>query len=376
MRTILLALAIFAVGCGASSSDDASGGSAGASATGGSSSGGTSSNGGSAGGGAVGGSSGDSGTGAAAGSGGAAGTPGGGGDAGSAGSAGSSADYPGQPPDGMLVWGASIQSNGDPVARHETPSGHVLTLHRTFFQWTQRTGKMIDTAKDDIAHKRLPWVSIKTPSWADMGKGAHDSEIDEMLGALDAIQGPVWLTMHHEPEGGGGVNSPDDPAGPAGHIAMNERVRQRMTALGVDNVALAPILMSWTFDPASKRDPNEWWKPGIYDFLGVDHYRDSETSLLNPTWSTIRKWAEQKGVEVAVGEWGMRGTDAAAGDRVHEWYDSAAGSNVDGAGARVMGLSAFDSGANSPTGSWELKGAQLTAFWDLLNDPRTATVVP
>jgi len=149
-----------------------------------------------------------------------------------------------------------------------------------------------------------------------------------------------------------------------------------MTALGTDNVALAPILMSWTWDPASKRNPEDWWQPGIYDFLGVDHYRDSEQSLLTNTWQTVRTWADTKKVDVAVGEWGMRGVDAAAGQRVHDWYDSAAGSNVDGKGARVVGLCAFDSGLNSPSGSWELKGEQLTAFWALLNDPRTADVVP
>jgi hypothetical protein len=249
-------------------------------------------------------------------------------------------------------------------------------LHRTFFQWNQRATSMITMAKGDIDKKRLPWVSVKTPSWDEMAKGQHDAEIDDMLKALDALAGPVWLTIHHEPEGGGGVNSPDDPAGPVGHVGMNQRVRDRMTALGVDNVALAPILMSWTFNPASGRDPEEWWKPGIYDFLGVDHYRDAEDTLLTPVWATVRTWAKGKGVDVAVGEWGMRGTDAAAGKRVHDWYDAAAGSNADGGGARVVGLSAFDSGLNSPTGSWELKGEQLTAFWDLLKDPRTATVVP
>jgi hypothetical protein len=235
---------------------------------------------------------------------------------------------------------------------------------------------MINVATDDVANHRLPWVSTKTPSWAAMGQGLHDAEIDEMLEALDAVQGPVWLTIHHEPEGGGGVNSPDDPAGPAGHVAMNQRVRERMTALGVDNVALAPILMTYTWNPASGRDPNEWWKAGIYDFLGVDHYRDQEATLLTSTWADVRIWAQQKGVDIAVGEWGMRGTDAAAGQRVHDWYNAAAGSNADGAGARVVGLSAFDSSENAPTGSWELKDEQLIAFWDLLNDPRTATVVP
>ncbi len=236
---------------------------------------------------------------------------------------------------------------------------------------------MINMAKGDLQNKRLPWVSVKTPSWNAMGKGTHDAEIDQMLKALDALSGPVWLTIHHEPEGGGASgNTPDDPAGPAGHVAMNKRVRQRMTALKVDNVALAPILMSYTWNPVSKRDPEAWYAPGIYDFVGIDHYQDSQASLLTKVWADVRTWAGVKKVDIAVGEWGVRGTDKAAGQRVHEWYDHAAGSNKDGKGARVVGLAAFDSALNSPSGSWELKGEQLTAFHLLLKDTRTATVVP
>jgi hypothetical protein len=40
------------------------------------------------------------------------------------------------------------------------------------------------------------------------GAGQHDREIDELLRALDALPGPVWLTLHHEPEGGAGSNTP------------------------------------------------------------------------------------------------------------------------------------------------------------------------
>jgi hypothetical protein len=271
-----------------------------------------------------------------------------------------------------LLWGSSITGNGDPVARHEKPAGHPLTVRRTFWQWDQRTGSMVDTARGDISHGRVPWVSVKPPSWSATAAGDHDSEIDAMLKALDALSGPVWLTIHHEPEGGGGVNSPDDPGGPAAHVAMNRQVRERMTALGTDNIALAPVLMSWSWNSASGRNPDAWWEPGIYDFIGVDHYQDSESSLLTTTWFKVRSWAAARGVDVAVGEWGMRGTDKAAGNRVREWYEHAAGSHSDGRGARVVGLSAFDSGLNSPTGTWELKGAQLATFHNLLADKRTA----
>ncbi len=120
------------------------------------------------------------------------------------------ATYPARPADGTLYWGAAVQGNGDPVPRHETPSGHVLGLRRTFFSWSQRLTGLLDIVDADQAAGRLPWVSLKTPSWAEMAAGDHDVELEALLQALASRSGPVWLTFHHEPEGGGGVNSPDD----------------------------------------------------------------------------------------------------------------------------------------------------------------------
>ncbi len=294
----------------------------------------------------------------------------------------SPSNYPGRPADGDVLWGATLNGQ-DLVARHEVPSGVTLELHRSFFQWSHRSGYMINWAADDIAAGRLPWVSVKTPSWAAMANGSYDSEIDEMLIALDGLRGDVWLTVHHEPEGGEGVNQSDDPAGPSGHIAMNRRVRERMTALGVDNVALAPVLMAWTWDSRSGRNPDDWWAPGIYDFIGVDHYEFREATLVNSLWSDVREWAEDEGVDIAVGEWGMFGTDKAAGQRVHEWYDAAVDSHRDGKGARVVGLAAFDSpNLWYKESLWLLRGEQLAAFHDIMvaeantTPPTTTTTVP
>jgi hypothetical protein len=233
---------------------------------------------------------------------------------------------------------------------------------------------MITTARDDLANDRLPWVSIKPGgSWQDMGSGRFDGQIDEMLRALDQLDGPVWFTLHHEPEGGGGVNSPDDPGGAPAWRAMQQRIRDRMTALGTDNVAFAPILMSWTWDSRSGRDPGDWWVPGVWDFYGFDHYTEAEGPLTGTTWASIRRWAGDRDLPLAVGEWGMRGDDADAGQRVRDWYAEAVGSGTDGKGAQVIGLAAFDSDLNSSTGGWELQGGQLDAFQSLLSDPRTLT---
>ncbi|MBK7862728.1 MAG: PPC domain-containing protein [Archangiaceae bacterium] len=280
--------------------------------------------------------------------------------------------YPGKPAVGKALFGAAVGGNGDPVARHETPAKHVLALRRTFFAWDKRTTSMVTMAKNDLAAGRLPWVSTKTPSWADMGAGKYDADIDAMLKALEALGGPVWLTLHHEPEGGGGSVGPDDPGGPSAHVAMNRRVRARMTALGTKNISLAVILMSWTWDTRSGRDPEQWFAPGIYDLLGIDHYTETQ-NLVGPTFAKVRQFAANKGIDIAIGEYGLRGSDAAAGQGLQAWYDHVIGSGTDGKGGRVVGMCAFDSGLNSPNGSWELVGEQLTKFHALMNDPRSVT---
>jgi hypothetical protein len=284
------------------------------------------------------------------------------------------AGYPGQPEPGTVIWGSSVSGNTDPEVRHEEPAGARLAVRRTFFQWRHRADYLVRIVERDHEVGRLPWVSVKTPSWAAMAAGHHDNEIDELLNALNQFSEPIWLTIHHEPEGGGGVNAPDDPAGPEGHVAMNRRVRERMTALGVNNVALVPIFMAWTWNPRSGRNIDDWWEDGIYDLLGVDVYMRSEASLMTEDWFRVRRWAEARGLDVAVGEWGMRGIDTAAGARVREWYDHAAGSTRDGHGARVVALAAYDSDGGA-TGGWTLGGEQLRAYHELLADPRTAHVI-
>lgn len=277
--------------------------------------------------------------------------------------------YPGQPAPGTVLWGASLDGNQDPYERHERAAGATMGVRRTFFAWSQRTGSLINIARDDARDGRVSWVSVKTPSWREMANGRHDGAIDEMLRAMDAIDNPIWLTLHHEPEGGHGSNSADDPGGPGAHVDMNRRVRQRMNALGVDNIALAPILMAWTFNPRSGRNPNAWWEDGLYDFLGIDIYTGRETSLLFPNWYDVRRWAGNKGVDISVGEWAIRGDDQAAYNNIVDWHHDAAGSANDGRGAQVAGLAVFDNTKDDR----RLRGKQLEAFRDMMRHRDSAT---
>lgn len=303
--------------------------------------------------------------------------------------------FPGDPNPkvtGKAYWGSSVGGNGDP-ARHETPTGKSLSIRRTFYGWN--SSSMISTAKADIAANRLPHVSIKTPGWNAVASGQYDAELDSMLTRLDALGGPVWFTVHHEPEGGGckpncpGPNGEDDAAGPAGWRAMQSKVRQRMNALGTKNIAFMPVLMAWTWDTSSNRKPEDWWVPGIWDAYIVDSY--AETPGQNPSdtkaWKGFVPWVESKGLPFGTAEWGMRtveggsfsdtpdckvlrtttaAQEATAESKMQAFWDWGFTNKKD-----LIAHSYFDSCLNSTSGGWALAKSQLTRFQSILkNDTR------
>ena len=288
--------------------------------------------------------------------------------------------FPGDPKPGFVRWGAAIDGNADP-AYHESPAGHIMGLRRTFWggssSHTGASGSLVNTARGDLAKGRLPWVSFKPftgSNWDTIGKGQYDSQIDTLLRALGGLTGPVWLTFNHEPENDNFASGSPSYGGAPTWRAAQSRIISRLRSLqsqGVArNVAFSTILMAWTFDSRSGRNPADWWVPGA-DFYGVDHYIESTSATMLDTrmWQPTRNFYLAKGVPMAVGEWGNRGTDAGAAADMQQFYDHAIQSG--GTPSRIVGLSYFDSGLNSATGSWELQGEPLTKFRALFKDPRS-----
>ncbi|CAN5427061.1 hypothetical protein BH10PAT3_BH10PAT3_4850 [soil metagenome] len=285
--------------------------------------------------------------------------------------------FPGDPNplvSGKAYWGAAIAGNGDPK-RHELPTGASLSVRRTFWQWSAAANLnsgMFKTVDTDLKSNRLPFISIKTPGWAVVAGGKDDTQLDAALSKLDSYGKPVWFAMHHEPEGGGGRNIADDPGGATAWRAMQKHVRDRMNVLQTRNIAFMPILMSYTWNPSSGRNPEDWWVPGIWDAYIVDHYHDNEKGDMfsGGSWDTFASWVEKKGLPYGTAEWGNRGTDAVAADEMRAFWDWSFRSKKD-----VIVYTYFDSGLNSPNGSWELTGQPLSIFQDILkNDTRVQRV--
>lgn len=311
------------------------------------------------------------------------------------------ASFAGDVRPGYIRWGSASSSMATGVLtlenRFGTELGNRAGLHRRFFGWDLKGP--VSQARTDLAVGRVPWVSIKPgDSWQAYGDGKYDAQLKQLFTDLSSLKGPVWFTFHHEPEGGCNkscaANGMDDIGGPTQWLRMQERtskVLHDLRAQGVaTNVSFAPILMGWTFQSASGRNPSQWYKPGIWDFAGIDAYSDAKkTNLTSPMidengLNAARKFYGERGLKIAIGEWGVRNQsnlDRDAGKvptaqeqqlsaaRIQGFYDDILKSSTDGKGTQIIGASYFDSDYNSDSGGWKLDYLQLPKFKELIAKP-------
>jgi hypothetical protein len=169
----------------------------------------------------------------------------------------------GIPKCGVLL-GAAYGSNTDPTS-WERSMGHRLGVHRTYWG-PDEVHQAVLTARDDVAHQRVPWISFKLPySWADMAAGRGDPWARDVASRLAKVDGPVWVAFHHEPEG--------DSQDITQWTAMQERLAPivRSTA---HNVAYTIILTGWNqfYGPKDYSLKSLWPRDTKIDLVGFDVY--------------------------------------------------------------------------------------------------------
>ena len=273
--------------------------------------------------------------------------------------------FPGDTRPGMLRWGCSYQSNAVPTP-HETAAGVAVGLRRTFWRLDQASS-VVSTCVADHNAGRLPWVSIKlSDTWEKTARGSADTPLTNLIKRLGDLDLPVWFTVHHEPEGGNGTPYPDEGQGSEVHWRnMQYRVRQLITASNVKNIAFASILMAWTFDSRSKRNPADYWVDGIWDFAGIDSYVEADaTTVRSSMWNKAEAFYKEKGLKVALGEWGNKDHGPSGAAEMQAWYD-----HLGSIGA--LGACYFDTSLN---GGVPLSGDALVKFRELMNHPNSLLV--
>jgi hypothetical protein len=207
--------------------------------------------------------------------------------------------------------GATYNANSDP-SRWEAELGRTLGVRRTYWAADQ-VRDAVAVSKEDIASHRIPWISFKLPySWADMAAGRGDAWVRDLAKRLSALDGPVWVAFHHEPEGDGDI---------ADWTSMQEHLAPivRGTARNVAYSAILTGLHQVEEDPRYGLDAV--WPDTKVDIAGFDPYNwygtetsegvadTNEIDMKKFYFDPISRWARSKGLAWAVAETGY--TDAA-----------------------------------------------------------------
>jgi len=269
-------------------------------------------------------------------------------------------NFPGEPPTGKLYVGVRESAGDNVVTRYETPAGAVLGVHRMFFQTSQSDATMAAVCEAELAAGRLPWMSFKTPTpWSTVTQ----SYLENRIGVIaDITSGPVWLTVWHEPEndltGGNTI---------ADWLTMQENTRAALDNLAPHNIVFAPVFMSFTWNPASGRDPDDWWTPDAgWDFVGVDAYNSDPEPLHDlPPWPAILAWVDAHDLKLGLGEWGIDPVVSSASKHIYmqqTWDDLVAETSP-----HIICAAYYDSSAAE---DWRLSstGQGLAKFRELMAD--------
>lgn len=268
------------------------------------------------------------------------------------------AAFPGQPAAGDLYYGASVPFHRS-LAGWERELGSPLALNRSYFAPDRNEARqLVARCRDDLANGRLPHVSSKADgTWADVAAGRRDAWLASMLAPLGELGGTVLFTLHHEPENDAGQPGmmPDDWTG----------MQRRAVLMAADlapSVVVAPVLQHWTFDPSRHDvDPGRWLVPEA-PVAGLDVYNPwspanrKEWRSFGSKMDEVLGWFE--GRPLVIGEYGCRDDPQNPGLAAQWIRDAAAYAREHG----IVSMSYFNSGLNSPEGTWEMSPSMQSAF--------------
>jgi hypothetical protein len=242
--------------------------------------------------------------------------------------------------------------------------GKTLGVHRTYWSASQ-VSSAVNSAKADAAKNRVPWMSFKPPySWGDMAAGKGDVWARDLATRMKSVGGPVWIAIHHEPEGEGDMQK---------WKAMQTRLAPIMRA-AAPNLGYSIILMGYhqLRGDAKYSFANTWPKTKI-DVAGFDIYETYGTTkngVTNTTWKDyvnnyykpLQAWSKSSGVPWGLAETGY--SDPAA-NKNSGWMSKTYNDMVAYGG---IAFAYFNTNLNS-TANWSLSSATKKNSFTGINKP-------
>lgn len=280
--------------------------------------------------------------------------------------------YPLEPPAGTIRVGLSRDGHlpGQSVeTKHEDPTGMPIGMHRRFKSWASRMDVTSELEVASLAGRSVH-ISFKTPNWAAVANGNHDAELNTLFAAIRDTSVCCWVSFQHEPENdlGAGLGTAAD------WQRMQIRINQRRIAVGATNCVVVPILMSYTWNSASGRNPNDWinlLSSTTFPLFGIDFYSNvyatSPTNLRNNTeFNNCVNDLVARGYDITFPELG--GAIGTTNTRPAALWEAMVAEALDPAN-RIKALCWFDmepggtlSGINRLGGPADPTGALLAAF--------------
>lgn len=266
------------------------------------------------------------------------------------------------------LFGAAYGANTDPLD-WERSMGHGLGLRRTYWG-PDDVARAVATAKDDLAHDRLPWISFKLPHpWAEMSDGAGDDWARGIARRLAQLDGPVWVAFHHEPEG--------DPDGDIEDWTSLQARLAPLVRAAAPNVAYTIILTGYNqlYGPPKYSLSSLWPESTRIDLVGFDVYdkygvdkngeeRLKRTTFESSYFSKFRRFALDHDLAWGLAETGQSDQSAEVDPAWmrRTWNAMRA---YDG-----VAFAYFNSTLNS-VAPWDLRGAKLERYADVLRTTPT-----
>ena len=273
------------------------------------------------------------------------------------------------------------------VAEHESATGVPLGVHRQYWSTLadySASSPLVQGALSDHNAGRLPWVSFKfaMSNWQAVGNGGFDAQLDQLIASLNALSHDTILTLNHEPENDWKQQSAlSESAWTTTYSAywrsMQSRVRNRIQNWITNNsgktnrIAFASCLMSYTWSSSSGRNPDDWYVSGAHDFVGVDHYADTNQVVDQSMWTSFVSWCQGKPIPFGVGEFGVRSYDSNGSSKLSGFFNELTDGTKD-----CVCLSYFDSNQNDGTAGWILTDQYgvHSEFHTLMTDSRALHV--
>ncbi|MFN8188919.1 MAG: hypothetical protein U0R78_00540 [Nocardioidaceae bacterium] len=274
--------------------------------------------------------------------------------------------FAGDPGPGKLYLGLSLAIS-EPASTVPELGGDRISLARRFYR-AHQVELMSSVTAGDVAAGILPFVSFKVPdTWDAIARGDDDRWLDGIVEALDALDAPAFVALHHEPEND--IEPPHNT--PATWVAMQQRLIQR--AASTPKVTPVPILMNWTFREGSGRDPHEWLVPEAA-LMGVEVYNPWRPGATN--WTSFADLYAQVAETVTdqpivVPELGTT-SDEFDPRRASLWIQEAFDTALD---VGVVGMAWFDARLRG-TGRRELDQEGRQELRSLLDRPEIARISP